>query len=86
MERRKFIEYGLAALTAGAIALVTGCRKKEVSAKLLGNQDKLWKDAMGPERENVELQLAYAKDTRAFYKDASFGKVDPSFTPQVGGG
>ncbi|NQU03093.1 MAG: hypothetical protein HQ589_02970 [Syntrophaceae bacterium] len=86
MKRRKFIEYGFAALAAGAMVLFTGCRQKEAPVKRLGNQDKLWNGVVGPEKEKVDLQLVYAKDTQAFYRDASFGKVDPTFTPQVGGG
>jgi len=32
------------------------------------------------------LELSYAKDTPALYRDASMGKADPSFVPKVGGG
>ena len=32
------------------------------------------------------LELAYAKDTPAFYRDASLGREDPNFKPKIGGG
>ena len=38
------------------------------------------------EKMNEPLNLAYAKNTPAFYRDASFGKEDPNFKPKTGGG
>ena len=85
MERRAFIERLLAALALGSVFLAGGCAKKEKSSRF-GNEEKLWKLAAGQEKTEETLELAYAKDTPAFYRDASLAKQDPSFKPQVGGG
>jgi hypothetical protein len=85
MERRRFIELGIAALTAGAVAIVTGCSKTE-SVPLLGSQEKLWKMTGVSEKVDEPVDLAYAKDTPAFFRDASLGKEDPNFKPKTGGG
>jgi hypothetical protein len=85
MERRRFIELGIAALTAGAVAVVTGCSKTE-PVPLLGSQEKLWKMTGASEKVDEPVDLAYAKDTPAFFRDASFGKEDPNFKPKTGGG
>jgi hypothetical protein len=84
MERRGFIKFGIAGLVASTISILAGCTKPESGPKL-ANQEKLWQAAVtGKVSEPVEL--AYAKNTPAQYKDASFGKEDASFTPKVGGG
>ncbi len=85
MERRVFIEKLLAALAMGGVFLAGGCAQKEKSTRS-GNQEKLWKLATEQEKAEESLEPAYAKDTPAFYRDASLGKIDPSFTPKVGGG
>jgi len=85
MERRAFIEKLLAALALGGVFLATGCKKEEKIPRP-GNQDKLWDLIAGRGKTDETLELAYAKDTPAFYRDASLGKVDPSFTPKTGGG
>ncbi len=85
MERRVFIEKLLAALAMGGGFLAGGCVQKEKSTRS-GNQEKLWKLATGQEKAEESLEPAYVKDTPAFYRDASLGKIDPSFTPKVGGG
>ena len=85
MDRRTFIESIFAALAVGGISLLAGCSKKG-NAPRLGNEDKLWKMASGPEKSEAPLDLAYAKDTPAIYRDASMGKEDPSFKPKIGGG
>jgi len=85
VDRRRFIELGIAALAAGAAAMVTGCSKTEAVPKL-GNQEKLWKMTDASEKMTEPVDLAYAKNTPAFYRDASFGKEDPNFKPKTGGG
>ena len=85
MERRAFIEKMISAIALGGIALLAGCRKEEKIFRP-GNQDKLWQLATGNSKAEEPLELAYAKDTPAFFRDASMGRVDPSFKPQIGGG
>jgi len=85
MDRRRFIEFGIAALAAGALSAVAGCSKTETAPKL-ANQEKLWNMAEAAEKVNEPVDLAYAKNTPAFYRDASFGKEDPNFKPKTGGG
>lgn len=85
MNRRRFIEFSVMAITAGAVAMVAGCSRTE-TATTHGNQEALWKAASASETGNEPLDLAYAKDTPAFYRDASFGKEDPNFKPKTGGG
>ncbi len=85
MERRAFIERLVTGLALGGIFLAAGCAKKEESSRF-GNEEKLWRLAAGQEKTEETLELAYAKDTPAIYRDASMGKEDPSFKPQVGGG
>jgi len=85
MDRRRFIEFGIAALAAGALSAITGCSKTETAPKL-ANQEKLWNMAEAAEKVNEPVDLAYAKNTPAFYRDASFGKEDPNFKPKTGGG
>lgn len=87
MDRRQFIECGLAALATGILSLTVGCNRTETpQVQRLGNQDALWGAASGPDEGDPPLELAYAKDTPAFFRDESFGKVDPNFKPQTGGG
>ena len=85
MKRRQFIEFGFVALAVSAINFLTGCSKTEVPQRL-GNQDGLWNATMASEKASVPLELAYAKDTPAFFRDESLGKVDPNFKPKIGGG
>ncbi len=85
MDRRAFIEKMLAALALGGIFLSAGCQKNEKVARH-GNEEKLWNLAIGQEKAEESLDLSYAKDTPAFYRDASLGKIDPSFIPKTGGG
>ena len=85
MDRRRFIEFGIAALAAGALSAVVGCSKTE-PAPPLANQEKLWKMTAAAEKVNEPVDLAYVKNTPAFYRDASFGKEDPNFKPKTGGG
>ena len=85
MDRRRFIEFGFAALAAGALSASAGCSKTETAPKL-ANQEKLWSMAEAVEKVNEPVDLAYAKNTPAFYRDASFGKEDPNFKPKTGGG
>ena len=73
------------ALAAGGILFFAGCRKS-TEVPRSGNQEKLWKLATNPEKVEEPLELPYAKGTPAFYRDASLGKVDPSFAPKTGGG
>jgi hypothetical protein len=86
MNRRAFIKKVVApALAFGGVLFLTGCGKNSEVPRS-GNQDKLWKLATTPEKVEESLELSYAKDTPAFYRDASLGKVDPSFAPKTGGG
>jgi hypothetical protein len=86
MNRRAFIEKVIApALAFGGVLLLAGCGKSPDPPRS-GNQEKLWKLATTPEKVEEPLELPYAKDTPAFYRDASLGKVDPSFAPKTGGG
>jgi hypothetical protein len=85
MDRRTFIESIFAALAVGGISILAGCSKKEKPARL-GNQEKLWKMSSAPGKTEEPLDLVYAKDTPAIYRDASMGKEDPNFKPKIGGG
>lgn len=85
MERRRFIELGIAALAAGAAAVVGGCGRTD-AVPPMGNQEKLWQMTATAEKGNEPGDLAYAKNTPAFFRDASFGKDDPNFKPKTGGG
>ena len=85
MDRRRFIEFSIAALAAGVVSILAGCGKTENIPKL-GNQEKLWKMTAASEKVNEPVDLAYVKNTPAFYRDASFGKEDPNFKPKTGGG
>jgi len=84
MERRRFIEWGVAALVAGAASLLAGCTKTE-SVPQPANQERLW-NMTAAAAANEPVDLAYAKNTPAVFKDASFGKEDPNFKPKTGGG
>ncbi|MDI6616559.1 MAG: hypothetical protein QME27_07575 [Syntrophaceae bacterium] len=87
MDRRQFIECGLAALATGIVSLAAGCKRAEApQGQQLGNQDKLWDIASGTDKRDAPLELSYAKDTPAFFRDESLGKVDPNFKPATGGG
>ena len=85
MERRSFIEKCLFALAFGGVFLSGGCGRQE-KPSAFGNQEKLWQ--MVTEQATVEqpIELSYAKDTPAIFRDASMGKADPSFVPRIGGG
>jgi hypothetical protein len=85
MDRRRFIEFSITALAAGVVSLIAGCGKTETVPKL-ANQEKLWKMTATAEKVNEPVDLAYVKNTPAFYRDASFGKEDPNFKPKTGGG
>jgi hypothetical protein len=85
MDRRRFIEFSIAALTVGFVSLLASCSQTE-NIPTLGNQEKLWKLTAASEKVNEPVDLAYVKNTPAFYRDASFGKTDPNFKPKTGGG
>ena len=85
MDRRKLFQFAVAALATGALSVLGGCGKQE-NAPRLGNQDKLWKMTAASEKLNEPIDLAYAKNTPALFRDVSFGKEDPNFKPKVGGG
>ena len=85
MERRRFIEWAAAALAAGAVSLLAGCTRTE-SVQQPANQEKLWDMTAATAAFNEPVDLAYAKNTPALFKDASFGKEDPNFKPKTGGG
>lgn len=85
MDRRSFIGLSIAALSAGLCSMLAACGKTE-SVPKLANQEKLWQMTAVAEKLNEPVDLAYVKNTPAFYRDASFGKVDPNFKPKTGGG
>jgi hypothetical protein len=86
MERRAFIEKLIAGIAFGGVFLLNGCQKKEDRLPRSGSEDPLWKLAQGQAKAEEPLELPYAKETPAFYRDASLGKIDPSFVPKTGGG
>jgi len=86
MERRTFIEKLIAGIAFGGVFLLAGCQKKEDRIPRSGSEDQLWKLSQSQAKVEEPLDLPYAKDTPAFYRDASLGKVDPSFAPKTGGG
>ena len=69
----------------GGLALLVGCSKGEKNTRF-GNQEKLWQMTTGQVKSEEPVDLAYAKETPALYRDASMGKADPSFIPRVTGG
>ncbi len=85
MERRAFIGKVLSALALGGLFVLEGCGKQERPSSH-GNQEKLWKLVTGQEKMEQPVDLSYAKETPALYRDASMGKADPNFVPKVGGG
>jgi hypothetical protein len=85
MDRREFFKVGFIGLAIGAASMLAGCGKPKESITRLSNQEKLWQ-AAAEGKINEPVEPAYAKNTPARYKDASFGKEDASFTPKVGGG
>ena len=86
MERRAFIEKLIAAISLGGVFLLAGCQKKEDRIPRSGSEDPLWKLAQEQSKVEEPLEPAYAKGTPAFYRDASLGKIDPTFAPKTGGG
>lgn len=79
----------LSLIAFGSLLLfgTAGCDKyQHKRLKKFGNQDKLWQLANGHEKLEEPVDLSYAKETPALYRDASKGKEDPSFVPKVGGG
>jgi hypothetical protein len=85
MDRRRFFVFAVGALAAGVVSVLGGCGKTE-NVPRLANQDTLWKMTVASEKPNEPVDLAYAKNTPALFRDASFGKEDPSFKPKTGGG
>lgn len=85
MNRRAFLESFFAVLTLGGVSFLAACSKKENPSRL-GNQEKLWQMASAPGKPDESLLPDYAKETPAFYRDASHGKADPNFKPKIGGG
>ncbi len=83
MERRTFLGKILVAL--GGVLFLAGCKKEEKVARF-GNEDNLWKLVVDQGKIEEPMIPAYGKDTPAFYRDASLGKLDPSFQPKVTGG
>ncbi|OGP54088.1 MAG: hypothetical protein A2Y65_12745 [Deltaproteobacteria bacterium RBG_13_52_11] len=85
MERRRFIEGFFSALALGGLLLIGGCGKTEKPSGF-GNQEKLWQLVSGQQKIEEPIDLVYSKKSPALYRDASMGKVDPSFVPKVSGG
>jgi hypothetical protein len=86
MDRRAFIERIFFGLAMGGLFLAAGCGRKEQKVPTLGNEEKLWRMAATQQKFEEPLDLAYAKGTPAFFRDASLGKADPNFKPKIGGG
>ena len=85
MERRAFIEKVLSGLALGGLFVLGGCGKQETPSGH-GNQEKFWNLVTGQEKLEQPVDLSYARETPALYRDASMGKADPNFVPKVGGG
>ncbi len=85
MERRRFVQRFIEALTLGGLFFLIGCQPKE-EPQTFGNQERLWNLIRDPEKLEEPIELSYWKDTPILYRDASMGKADPSFVPKVGGG
>jgi hypothetical protein len=85
MERRAFIEKVLSGMALAGLVVLGGCGKQEKPSGH-GNQEKLWKMVTGQEKMDQPVELVYAKETPALFRDASMGKADPNFVPKVGGG
>jgi hypothetical protein len=89
MDRRSFFGIGLAAVAVGVVsAFANGCSRSEhtPAPRGLGNEEKHWRMVEGSGKLNEPIELPYAKNTAVVFRDTSFGKDDPSFKPQVGGG
>ena len=89
MDRRRFFERFCPFLALGGILLLGagGCEKyPHKQFKKFGNQEKLWKLTSGQEKSEEPVDLVYAKETPALYRDASMGKADPNFVPKITGG
>jgi hypothetical protein len=89
MDRRRFMGRFFPFLALGGILLLGagGCEKyPHKQFKKFGNQEKLWQLAAGQEKSEEPVDLAYAKETPALYRDASMGKADPNFVPKITGG
>jgi len=85
MERRGFIDRFLSTLALGGMLLMVGCGRSE-KVEGFGNQEKLWQLATAKGSVEEPLELVYAKETPALFRDASMGKADPNFVPKLGGG
>ncbi len=85
MIRREVLKRIFLGALLGGILFINGCEKKEKSLGF-GNQDKLWNLIITQENIEEPIDLAYSKDTPAFYRDSSFSKGDPSFVPKISGG
>ena len=85
MERKTFFRKWVSALVLGSLLLLCGCGKEE-QPRRFGNQERLWQMVVGQEKREEPVELGYAKETPALYRDASMGKADPSFVPAVAGG
>ena len=75
----------LLCLVLAVMLLAVGCGKSGKPAGF-GNQERLWQLATGSGNVEEPIELAYAKETPALFRDASMGKADPNFVPKVGGG
>jgi hypothetical protein len=85
MNRRKMIKTSLFIFTLGSLLFIHGCGKQEKPLGF-GNQEKLWNLMTSEQSIEEPVDLAYSKDTPAFYRDQSMGKADPSFVPKIAGG
>jgi hypothetical protein len=85
MERRTFIQRLFEVLALGGLFLAVGCKAKEKPVGF-GNQEKLWQLASGQQKAEEPIELTYARETPALYRDASMGKADPNFVPKLSGG
>jgi hypothetical protein len=85
MNRRKMIKTSFFVFILGGLLFFNGCGKQE-KPLVFGNQEKLWNLITSEQSIEEPTELAYTKDTPAFYRDQSMGKADPSFVAKIGGG
>ncbi len=84
MDRRDLLLKIAGALALGPL-LLGACRRRGDLPRS-GSGEKLWELASGKAPPNEPPVAAWAKDTPAFFRDASQGKADASFVPKVSGG
>jgi hypothetical protein len=85
MDRRALIQKFFFVSTLMSIFLLGGCGKQE-KIERSGSEEELWDLANGQEKSEEAIEIIYAKESPALFRDASMGKADPNFVPKVTGG